>query len=146
MLQEGVGKSMLHLGINVAFDGRTGGVHRFASSGCCTCGADAGTVQTFVACLQLATAEASITELKAEKKALVQEQQALNEKIRRGGDAVAKTAQLQERLESKLLKLSVDKEAAERNAAAATKSVKNLEARHPRLCCSGEQGVCTSTL
>lgn len=90
-------------------------------------------------CLQLAESERSATELRSATADLERERDSLNDKIRRGADAISKTSKLQEKLEAKLSKLSTDKAAAEEEAAAAKATATQLEVRLVQLqscvCC-----------
>lgn len=79
--------------------------------------------------LQLADAERTMHDLRVAHAALEQERDGLSDKIRRGAEAVAKTAQLQEKLERKLAQLAADKDAAQKDAAAAKASAMQLEVR-----------------
>lgn len=89
--------------------------------------------------LQLAESERSANELRSATAELERERDSLNDKIRRGADAISKTSKLQEKLEAKLSKLSTDKAAAEEEAASAKATATQLEVRLAHLqsciCC-----------
>ena len=58
--------------------------------------------------VQLEDAERKIQKLEVEKRELVEEKQTLDSKLRRGSEAIKKVSKDQEKLESKMQKLSSD--------------------------------------
>ena len=81
--------------------------------------------------VQLGAAEEAIKKLEADKRALLDEASSLNEKLKRGSEAIKKLSKEQEKLESKLLKLSSDREAAVAESKTAKEAVKRLEVQLP---------------
>lgn len=81
--------------------------------------------------MQLADSERSVGQLKSKTSELEGERDTLNEKLRRGADAISQTSKLQAKLEGKLSKLESDKAAAEKEAADAKATAAGLEVCSP---------------
>ena len=81
--------------------------------------------------VQLEDAERKIEKLEVENRQLVAEKQTLDTKLRRGSEAIKKVSKEQEKLESKLQKLSSDRDAAVAEDKVSKAKVTSLEVRHP---------------
>lgn len=77
--------------------------------------------------VQLEDAERKIEKLEADKRELVEEKQSLDAKLRRGSEAIKKVSKEQEKLESKLQKLSCDRDAAVAENKASNAKATSLE-------------------
>eukprot|EP00892_Ulva_mutabilis_P003444 jgi/Ulvmu1/1471/UM011_0201.1 len=75
----------------------------------------------------LEASERTVADLRSTQSQLEHERDTLSDKLRRGAEAVSKTATLREKLEAKLAKLAADKTAAEEDAAAAKATATQLE-------------------
>ena len=79
--------------------------------------------------MQLEDAERKIEKLEVENKELVEEKQTLDAKLRRGSEAIKRVSKEQEKLESKLQKLSNDRDAAVAEDKVSKAKVTSLEVR-----------------
>ena len=79
--------------------------------------------------VQLEDAERKIQKLEVEKRELVEEKQTLDSKLRRGSEAIKKVSKDQEKLESKMQKLSSDRDAAVAENKVSKAKVTSLEVR-----------------